>query len=177
MKNILGVSPRSVIISAAIALLCSGVIVYAAQTNFLGVVFLADPTTPANQVKVNADGSINTTASGGGSAPVTTTGTLVTGQVAIVTTGTAVQFPANANLVNGILVSACGGYPASASAPAQHANSNGVTVGNSSVTNACTGSGTGDCIPAGASHGYGVNNTNLLWLNGVAGDCITFAGN
>ncbi len=31
----------------------------AAQSNFLGVVWVADPSTTSNQVKVNADGSIN----------------------------------------------------------------------------------------------------------------------
>src|ERR1700686_3447106 len=49
-----------------IAALLSGVIVaWATQTNYLGTVFIADTTTPTNQLKVNADGSINI--SGGGS--------------------------------------------------------------------------------------------------------------
>ena len=31
----------------------------AAQTNYLGTVFIADTTTPSHQLTVNADGSIN----------------------------------------------------------------------------------------------------------------------
>lgn len=31
----------------------------AAQTNYLGTIFVADPTTPTHQMVVNADGSIN----------------------------------------------------------------------------------------------------------------------
>jgi fibronectin-binding autotransporter adhesin len=38
----------------------------AQQTNYLGTVFIADPTTPTQQLKVNSDGSINATVVGGG---------------------------------------------------------------------------------------------------------------
>lgn len=113
----------------------------------------------------------------GGSAPVTTTGTLITGQVSVAVTGTPVQFPANAGLVNGVLVTACG--PSSSSSPVQHANTASVIVGNATTaaSNICDGAHQGDCLSAGSSHGYGVNNTNILWLNGVIGDCVTFEGN
>ena len=41
--------------------LCLGILVVkAAQTNYVGTFFLADPTTLTNQLKVNPDGSINT---------------------------------------------------------------------------------------------------------------------
>lgn len=33
--------------------------VWAAQTNYLGTVFIADPTTLTRQIAVNSDGSIN----------------------------------------------------------------------------------------------------------------------
>jgi hypothetical protein len=60
------------IIAATIAALLSGALVaWAAQTNYLGTVFLADPTTPTRQLVINADGSINVdglTGSGGTSA-------------------------------------------------------------------------------------------------------------
>jgi hypothetical protein len=57
---------KTVLIAALCALL-GGVVVAAAQrTNYLGTVFIADTTTPSNQLKVNSDGSINVDATGGG---------------------------------------------------------------------------------------------------------------
>lgn len=53
------------------AALLSGVIVaWAAQTNYLGTVFIADSTVPTRQLTVNADGSINTSPASGSIAPV-----------------------------------------------------------------------------------------------------------
>lgn len=49
----------------------------AQQTNYLGTVFIADPTTPTQQLKVNADGSINATVTGGGGG--ITVGAAITG--------------------------------------------------------------------------------------------------
>jgi hypothetical protein len=50
------------------------VIAVAQQTNFLGTVFVADPTIPTRQLKVNADGSLNISGGGGGvTTPLTTT--------------------------------------------------------------------------------------------------------
>lgn len=46
-------------------------IVKAAQTNFLGVVFLADPTTPSQQAAISAAGALSVSVSGGGT-PSTT---------------------------------------------------------------------------------------------------------
>lgn len=50
---------RTLGIAATAAFIAGSIGVYAAQTNYLGTVFIADTTTPANQLKVNADGSIN----------------------------------------------------------------------------------------------------------------------
>lgn len=48
------------LIIATLVAFASGVgVTRAAQTNYLGTVFMADTTTPANQLKINADGSIN----------------------------------------------------------------------------------------------------------------------
>lgn len=69
--RIFGVSLRSVLVSAGIAILASGATLFAAQTNYLGTVFIADPTTPTRQMTVNADGSINITTSSGGTPVVT----------------------------------------------------------------------------------------------------------
>lgn len=70
MKNWLKTS----LIAAGVGLLASAAIAWAAQTNYIGTVFVADTTTPANQLKVNADGSINVTSSGGGGGTSSTFG-------------------------------------------------------------------------------------------------------
>jgi hypothetical protein len=56
---------------AIAALLGAGVVALATQTNYLGTVFIADTTTPTQQLKVNSDGSINVNATGGGGGSVT----------------------------------------------------------------------------------------------------------
>lgn len=53
---------KTILIGAIAALLGAGVTAIAARTNYLGTIFIADTTTPANQLKVNADGSINVNA-------------------------------------------------------------------------------------------------------------------
>ena len=49
------------IIAAAISFIMGAATVaaLAAQTNYLGTVFIADPTTPTQQMAVNSNGSIN----------------------------------------------------------------------------------------------------------------------
>ena len=53
---------KTVLIAAFCGLLGAGVAAIAQRTNYLGTVFIADTTTPTNQLKVNSDGSINVTA-------------------------------------------------------------------------------------------------------------------
>jgi len=53
-------------------------VVWAAQSNFLGVVFVADPTTTTQQMKVNSDGSINTTSVAGSGIGITPTDHTIT---------------------------------------------------------------------------------------------------
>jgi hypothetical protein len=53
---------RTVLIAALAGLLGAGVTALAQRTNYLGTVFIADTTTPTNQLKVNSDGSINVNA-------------------------------------------------------------------------------------------------------------------
>lgn len=67
---------KTLAVAGFVGLLSSAVIAWAAQTNYLGTVFVADTTTPANQLKVNADGSINIT--GGGASVSLTCGTGIT---------------------------------------------------------------------------------------------------
>lgn len=60
---------KTVLLPSAVALAIGMAVAWAAQTNYLGTVFVADTTTPANQLKVNADGSINATVVSGGGVP------------------------------------------------------------------------------------------------------------
>lgn len=62
--------PRSALWFAGGIVLTALVGAVAAQTNYLGVVFLADPTTPSRQMTVNADGSINVETGSGTPIPV-----------------------------------------------------------------------------------------------------------
>lgn len=48
-----------VVIAALIAFAGGIGVTKAAQTNYLGTVFMADSTTPSQQLKINSDGSIN----------------------------------------------------------------------------------------------------------------------
>ena len=51
-------------IATLLAILVYAVPAFAQQTNYLGTVFIADPTTPTQQLKVNSDGSINANTGG-----------------------------------------------------------------------------------------------------------------
>lgn len=64
---------KTVLAAAAAALVAGCLVAYAAQTNFLGVVFIADPTVTSRQMTVNADGSINIGTGGGTPAAVAET--------------------------------------------------------------------------------------------------------
>lgn len=86
-----------------------------------------------------------------------------TGQVIIAVTGTAVQFPSNA-LVNGLIITAFSG------------NTSVVTIGGSSVTDDIDGTGNGYILAKGASTSAAVDNSDRIYINGTAGDFISFIG-
>jgi hypothetical protein len=88
----------------------------------------------------------------------------VTGQSKIAVTGTAVQLGSNA-LTQGVLISALSTNTAS------------ITIGtSSSVTNVVNGTGNGAILTAGSTKSIAATNTNLIWINGTAGDIISFIG-
>lgn len=87
--------------------------------------------------------------------------TVVSGQVKVAVTGTAVQFPSN-TILNGIIISA------------NATNTAVVTLGPSAVTNTVNGSGNGLVLLQGASTSAAISNTNALYLNGTAGDWVSF---
>lgn len=60
---------KTVLLPSAVVLTIGMAAAWAAQTNYIGTVFIADTTTPANQLTVNADGSINATVISGGGVP------------------------------------------------------------------------------------------------------------
>jgi len=72
---------KTIAIAAFAAVVAATVVALATQTNYLGTVFIADSTTPTQQLKVNSDGSINVDATGGGGGAVTlpTTPTIANG--------------------------------------------------------------------------------------------------
>lgn len=94
---------------------------------------------------------------------------IVTGQVKIATTGTAVALP-NVSLANGIVVKA------KISNAAQTAAAPGV-VGPSGVTTTIDGTGTGYPLAPGEAASFACSNANLVFVNGTAGDVFFFEGN
>ena len=82
-------------------------------------------------------------------------------QVKINSTNSGVRLP-NIPATNGVSVTA---HPLN-SQPA----SVGGTIGTSGVNNITNGSGNGSILIPGTQKGYPVTNSNLLYVNGVAGD-------
>lgn len=130
----------------------------------------------ANQPALNADSGANahitnfpTTQPVSISSTVNTVSinpaTVFTGQVKIVTTGTAVQLPA-AVLINGLSVMSL----ISNSTLKQ-------TMGGTGISNVVDGTGNGIIRQPGEGWGFGVPNANYIWVNGQAGDIFTYGGN
>jgi hypothetical protein len=90
---------------------------------------------------------------------------IVSGQAKIAITNTAVQLPANV-LFNGLTVKSKAGN-----------NAAGVLIGSAGVTNATDGTGAGYLLAPGESVSLNIPNSNLVFINGTAGDVVSFAGN
>ena len=87
-----------------------------------------------------------------------------TGQAKIAVTGTAVQLGSN-TLTQGVLISA------------KASNAADITIGTSSgLTNTTDGTGNGLIVPAGSTKSVAATNTNLIYINGTAGDIVSFIG-
>ncbi len=93
---------------------------------------------------------------------------VITGQVIILVTNTAVQLPSHA-LVNGIVVKA-------KSTNAAQSTTSGM-VGPVGVTNVFDGTGNGYPLAPGEAMSVAIPNTNLVYVNGTAGDVFSFGGN
>ncbi len=85
------------------------------------------------------------------------------GQAKIAVTGTAVRLGSN-TLINGIIVTALSTNVAS------------IVIGISTVHNVIDGTGDGYILAAGGSVSWAVSNSNALYINGTAGDIVSFAG-
>ena len=125
--------------------------------------------TPAQSVIAYSPtaGNFNCTATISGTPTVAqqqTAAAPATGQVKIAVTGTAVQLPSNA-LKNGVIIKALSSN-----------NAAGMTWGASSVTNTVDGTGNGDILEPGERNSAAVDNTNRIWVNGTAGDILSFVG-
>lgn len=88
---------------------------------------------------------------------------LVRGQIVIAVSGTRIQLPSNA-LLDGVTIKAL------------NANTNPIMIGGSDVDNKYDGTGKGDILDKGDHNFYKVNNTNVLYVNGTAGDIISYEG-
>lgn len=90
---------------------------------------------------------------------------VVSGKVAIVTTAAAVALPNNP-LQNGIVVKA------------GKANSASISIGGSgTVNNTMTSAGNGYELAAGEAISLSVSNASFVFINGTAGDFVSFIGN
>jgi hypothetical protein len=127
-------------------------------------VAIVDPYSPQQQMRVNSDGSINITPAGGG-----VFGSIVDFSFAIQVTGTPVQLPSNA-LKNGLTcyaVSLSGGK-VSISQSATPSNPQSVAFSNSAV---------GTYLVGGQGWSAAINNSNIEYINGTAGDGVQCWGN
>ena len=90
---------------------------------------------------------------------------IIAGQAKIAVTNTSVQLPANI-LLRGVTVYAKFGN-----------NDTGIFIGpTSAVTTTYTGAGNGFPLLAGQSIFIATNNTSDIWINGTAGDIVSFIG-
>lgn len=99
------------------------------------------------------------TSSAGAAGPATS----VQGQLKVATTGTAVQLPSHA-ITQGVAISA------------KATNAADILVGGSAVTNTDDGTGNGVVLSPGSSLSINVANTNALYINGTAGDSVSYIG-
>ena len=106
------------------------------------------------RVQVNSSGNLVTASSSS-----LTSGFF--GQAKIAVTGTAVQLATN-TLTNGVIITALS------------TNSGIIKIGGSGVTNVSDGTGNGYLLEAGGSISVASTNTNVLYINGTAGDIISF---
>ncbi len=88
---------------------------------------------------------------------------LLNGQAKIAVTSTAVQLGTN-TLKNGVILTA------------KSTNTANILVGGSGVTTTADGTGNGYILEPGTSASWAVSNTNILYINGTAGDLVSFAG-
>ena len=89
--------------------------------------------------------------------------TPIVGQSLLSVTGTATVL-GSGPLINGVIITA------------NASNASFITLGTSSVTNTTNGSGNGYVLQAGGSISFAVANLSSIWVNGSAGDWVSYAG-
>jgi hypothetical protein len=94
---------------------------------------------------------------------------IVTGQIKITTTGVPVALPSNV-LLNGIVIKAKVTNAAQTSVYS-------AMVGPSGVTTTYDGTGNGYPLAPGEAVSFACANSNLIYVNGTAGDVFSFQGN
>jgi hypothetical protein len=135
----------------------------------------AAPSVPAVQVAaVDAGGKKRAILVDGSGAVVVATpipGSVVTGQVKIVTAGTPVQLP-TFPLRNGLVIQA-----GLANAPQNPATGYIATIGPAGITTQFDGSGNGYPLSPGEAGSFACADASNTWVNGTAGDIFAFEGN
>jgi len=88
----------------------------------------------------------------------------LTGQKLIAVSGTAIAI-GSGTLINGVIVKALSG------------NGADITIGGSAINSTTTGAGNGYVLSPGEAMSFAVNNLAKIFINGTAGDGISYGGN
>ena len=95
--------------------------------------------------------------------PALTKNSPATGQVVMAETGTLIQLP-SASLINGVILTA------------YSQNSGPLSIGNYNVSNVMDGTGGGYILEPGCSVSAAVDNLSRIYVNGTAGDILSYMG-
>lgn len=165
--KIFGVSLRTVLVSAFVSLAVAGTTALATQTNYLGTVFIGDATTPSQQMKVNSDGSINTTGAAT-STPLTPTDISPSSNLTLVTGGASQTLIADNTCPNFITINnatTAAGQGGIAAAESAWVKRTGGTV-------SMTGGGTSTEIAAGVTQSFLASTVIMTWTAPTTGHKI-----
>ena len=124
----------------------------------------AGPWNPGAQAPqtVDTNGNVCVNTGGGSSGPAPAA--IYSNQALIATPGTAVQLPSQ-TFQNGVVITAL------------PTNTGNMTIGGSSVTSVTNGTGNGYVLTPGQSISYAISNLNLIYINGTAGNGVSWTGN
>lgn len=138
--------------------------IFAKLAGSLAVTIATAPALVASAAVIGKVGIDQTTPGTTNLVQTPTPASVIAGQAKIAVTSTVVALGSNA-LVNGIVVKAA------------KTNVANILIGPSGVTTTYDGTGNGYCLEPGAAMSFACSNTNLIFINGTAGDFVSFGGN